>query len=196
MIDLPDHPSPNGCDIGLMDFGATLTPPLGGPVQRINRLGSRFKISVSLPPMTEKAGRKWIVRLVQGKREGIRTELPLLGFEPGPVGTVRINGASQSGSSLIVDGATPNYAFREGQPFSIETGGKHHLYMVKTETIANATGQATLPITPPLRRPHLDNDLCHFAKPMIEGLIEGDEVMWNFALGNFVGLSFGIAESQ
>lgn len=197
MIDLPDWPTPNGADLALQDFGAFLTPALGGPVQRVNRMGSRFKISVSMPPLTSaKVGRQWVSRLVQGKSEGVRMPLPLLDFDPGLPGTVLVNGAGQTGSSLIVDGATPNYIFREGQPFSILTGGKHHLYLVRTETIANGSGQATLPISPMLRRPHADNDPCHFGEPMIEGFISGDELSWNLSLEHLIGIQFDIAESQ
>lgn len=196
MIDLPDWPSPNGAEGALTDWGAFLTPGLGGPVQRVNRMGSRFRWSFTMPVMILKHGRQWISRLSQGKFEGARMPLPLLGFDPGQPGTVRINGAGQSGTSLIVDGATPAYAFREGQFFSIETAGKHHLYMVTAETLADGAGAATLPITPMLRRQHADNDMCHFAEPMIEGFIHGDEMMWEYALGNFVGLQFAIAESQ
>jgi hypothetical protein len=196
MIDLPDYPSPNDANVGLQDFGAFLTPGLGGPVQRINRLGDRFRISATMPPMPTKTGRKWVARLIRGKREGVRMEYPLLDFAPGATGTILINGAAQAGSSLIVDGATPQYVFREGQPFSILTGGKHHLYFVATETVANGSGQATLPLTTMLRRPHADNDPCHFAKPMIEGFVMGDELSWNLSIHHLIGLQFDIAESQ
>lgn len=197
MIDLPEWPEPNGAEIGLMDFGAFLTPGLGGPVQRINRMGSRFRGNFTMPVMkSEKAGRQWVSRLVRGKQEGVRMPLPLLDFDPGSPGTVLINGAGQSGSSLIVDGAEPYYVFREGQFFSIETASKHHLYMVATETIASVTGTATLPITPMLRRQHANNDACHFAEPMIEGFIHGDEFAWSLAIGSFTELQFAIAESQ
>lgn len=197
MIDLPDWPQPNAADPSLVDFGALLTPALGGPVQRVNRMGTRFRIRVSMPPLTSaKVGRQWVARLVQGKSEGVRMRFPLLDFNPGATGTILVNGAGQSGNSLTVDGATSAYVFREGQPFSILTGGKHHLYLVRTETIANASGQATVPITPMLRRPHADNDVCHFATPMIEGFIAGDELSWNLSVERVVGIQFDIAESQ
>lgn len=197
MIDLPDFPSPNDATSALVDFGAFLTPALGGPVQRVNRMGTRYKIAVSMPPMTSKqVGRIWVNRLIKGKQEGARMPYPLLDFDPGSPGTVLINGAGQSGTSLIVDGATPNYIFREGQPFSILTGGKHHLYMVGAETIASGTGTATLPLSTMLRRQHADNDPCHFGEPMIEGFIQGDELSWNLSLEHLIGIQFDITESQ
>lgn len=197
MIDLPEWPMPNNADVALVDWGSVLTPGLGGPAQRVNRMGSRFRISVTYPPLpSKKEGRIFVSRLVRGKSEGVRMPFPLLDFDPGAPGDVRVNGSGQTGSTLVVTTATPNYVFREGQYFSIETGGKHHLYMVAEETIANGFGQASIPISPMLRRPHLANDVCHFGKPMIEGFIGGDEISWNLSVEHLISIPFDITESQ
>lgn len=197
MIDLPDYPSPNSASPALIDFGAFLTPSLGGPVQRVSRMGSRFRIAVTMPPMPSvQLGRQWVSRLIRGKSEGVRMPFPLLSFNPGAPGTVLVNGASQAGSSLSVDGATANYAFREGQFFSIVNSGKHHLHMVTAETIASALGAATLPIAPMLRKSPADNAVCHFAEPMIEGFIMGEEFPWSLSVEHLIGLEFQIVESE
>lgn len=197
MIDLPDSPSPVSANPGLIDFGSILTPALGGPMQKVDRLGNRFKITVTMPPMSNpKMGRIWIARLIRGKSEGVRMEWPLQGFKPGTPGSILVNGASQSGRFLIADGATPGYVAREGQFFSIETNSQHFLYMVAEETIFNASGQATLPIEPMLRVSPANNDPCHFGKPMIEGLIMGDQFDWEMALANYIGLSFDLVEME
>lgn len=197
MIDLPDYPSPNGANPALIDFGAFLTPSLGGPVQRISRMGSRFRISVTMPPMpSAQVGRQWVSRLLRGKSEGVRMPYPLLSFNPGLPGAVLVNGASQSGETLVVDGATPNYVFREGQFFSIVNSGKHHLHMVTAETIASNTGTATLPIAPMLRKSPANNAVCHFDDPMIEGFILGEEFSWNLSIEHLIGLEFQIVESE
>ncbi len=140
-------------------------------------------------------GRRWVSRLMRGKTEGVRMEYPLLSFDPGAPGSPTVNGSGQTGTSLLVDAGTPNYVYREGQPFSILTGGRHHLYFVRTETIASNTGTATLPVTPMLRVAHLDNDVCHFGKPMIEGYILGDEFMWSMSLEHHIGIAFDIIEA-
>jgi hypothetical protein len=195
MIDLPDWAVPNGCDVGLVDFGGFLTPGLGGAVQRIDRMGNRFRVSVSFPPFLSKdRGRIMVSRLIRGKTEGIRIEFPLLGFKPGSPGSVLVNGAGQSGRSLILDGATPNYAFREGQPFSLVHSGQHYLHFVDAEVIANGTGQATLSISPMLRIEPADNAVCHFGKPMIEGYILGDEWRWQMSLEHHIAIQFDIEE--
>jgi hypothetical protein len=134
--------------------------------------------------------------LIRGKQEGVRIPWPLQGFDPGLPGDIRVNGASQSGRSLIVDGATPNYVFREGQFFSIETASQHYMYMVTGEVIANGSGAATLAIEPMLRTAPADNDVCHFGKPMIEGFIMGDQFQWEMALADFVGMAFDVVEAE
>jgi len=184
----------------LVDFGAFLTPSLGGPVQRVQRMGSRFKIACTMPPMPNPVlGRQWISRLVRGKQEGARMAWPLQGFDPGTPGDPKVSAPSGpiSGRSLPLNGATPNYIFREGQFFSLKSAaGRHYLYMVTTETIASATGTATLPIEPMLRIPATENNELHFGKPLIEGFIMGEAFQWEMALANFVGMSFELVEIE
>jgi hypothetical protein len=197
MIDLPEYPAPSAATPALVDFGAFLTPALGGPVQRVERMGNRFKISCTMPPMPNlKLGRQWVARLVRGKQEGVRMPWPLLGFDPGSPGNVLVNAAGQSGRSLVIKGATPNYIFREGQFFSVVINGRHYLYMVTAEVIASAAGAATLAIEPMLRLSPPANAVCWFGKPMVEGFIMGDSFQWEMALANFVGVSFDLVEIE
>jgi hypothetical protein len=197
MITLPDNPSPASAAPALVDFGAFLTPSLGGPVQRVERMGNRFAISVAMPPMLNPiVGRQWIAKLIRGKQEGVRMPWPLQGFDPGNPGPILVNAAAQAGRSLVVKGATPNYIFREGQFFSVEINGQHYMYMVTAETFASAAGAATLPIEPMIRKSPPANAVCNFGKPMIEGFIVGDRFAWEMQLAHFIGLSFDIAEIE
>jgi len=196
MIDLPTWPQPASATPIYLDKGGILPGGGGASDQRLNKLGDRWGLSVTMPPMeSPKVGRQWVSRLVQAKREGGRISWPLQGFDPGAPGDIRVNGIGQAGSTLVVDGATPNYVAREGQFFSIITNGARFVYMVKTETIFNDLGQANVPITPPLRFEHLDNDVCEFGAPIIEGFIQGDQWQWDWAVKNLtMPLQFEIHE--
>lgn len=196
MIDLPLSPAPAAATPALLFFGAQLTPALGGPVQQVERMGTRFRLSVTMPPMRGATARQWVARLVRGKSAGVRMPFPLLDFDPGIPGQFLVNGGGQSGKALAIDGGRPNYVFREGQFFSILTGGQHYLHMVTAETIASGAGAGTIPIEPMLRVSPADNAELHVARPMIEGFIAGEELSWEMGLAHFQQWAFDIAEAE
>lgn len=195
MIELPDWAVPNAATLGYIDFGSFLNPGLGGEVQRLDRMGNRHKLAVGFPPLrSADKGRIFVSRVIRGKTEGVRMEVPLLGFKPGAPGNPLVDGAGQAGRSLVADGFTPNYTIREGQWFSLAHDGRHYLHSVDAGVTANATGQVTLSISPMLRIEPDDNDVLHFAKPMIEGYITGEELMWSLSLEHNIGIEFELVE--
>ncbi|AHE55540.1 hypothetical protein [Sphingomonas sanxanigenens] len=197
MIDLPTDIGGVQATPRLLDFGGFLEPSLGGEVQRLNRLGSRFALSVTLPPLeSDREGRIWVSRLLRGKTEGARWEYPLLDFDPGNPGSFVVNGAGQAGKQLAVRGGTSRYAFKEGQPLSIFIGGRHYLHFVDSQVIATASGTATIMITPMLRVPPADGDALHVARPMIEGLLMGDETQWQISADRLLAIAFEIHERR
>lgn len=198
MIDLPEYPQPASATFSEMDFGSVIGSGLGGEDQRINRLGNRHRLQVTMPPMLHpKLGRQWVIALKRAMKEGGRMRFPLQGFDPGAPGSVLVNGGTATGSTLPVKGATPNYAFRAGQAFSIVTGGRHYLYFNAVEVLADASGNATLTIDPPLRKQPANNDVCHFGVPMFEGFVEGDEIAAQMSPGTLLEpLQFSIREAR
>lgn len=194
MITLPTDPAPVGASPSLIDFGGFLEPGLGGEVQRLDRMGNRFAISVSMPPMQIETGRVFISRLIRGKTEGVRMEYPLCDFNPGAPGTPRVNGAGQAGRLLVCDGFMPGYQVKEGQPFTVVTDGRYYLYFSDAAVTANGSGQLTLQFSPMLRAGPADNDLLLFTQPLIEGFIHGEEWRWSMDLNRMVGIEFDVRE--
>jgi hypothetical protein len=197
MIDLPAHPAPSAATPSLIDFGGFLEPMLGGAVQRIERLGNRFRINVTMPPLpSADLGRVWLSRLLRGKSEGARMEYPLLGFDPGVPGAPVVDLAGQAGRTLNLRGLTPAYAIREGQPFSVQNAaGRHFLHFADAGVVVASNGKAAVPLSPMLRFAFADGATCHFTKPMIEGFIKGDAFDWEMSLEHNLGLSFTIDEA-
>lgn len=194
---LPTTPGPQSAKVRAIDFGSTLTPPLGGTDQRINRLGNRWAIDVTMPVIINKnEGMAFVARLVRGKTEGLRMEFPLNGFNPGSPGSPVVNGSSQAGRVLNMTGFTPNYTVQEGQFFSIFSGGVHYLYQSDEIKAADASGVLSLTINPLLRVSPASGDVCNFAVPMIEGLVEGRDWQWDYAVAGVVGIEFSIKERK
>lgn len=194
---LPSTPAPQVATPSYVDFGSTLTPALGGAEQRINRLGNRFRLAVTMPPMENKdEGRVFIARLIRGRSEGVRMKFPLSGFNPGSPGSPVVNGGGQSGRLLQLRGFNSGYTVKEGQFFSIEKNGSHYLYQADEEVSADNSGIMQLTINPLLRASPADGATCHFVEPMIEGLIEGSDWQWDYALDYSVGIEFVIKERR
>lgn len=196
MIELPSTPAPADAVIRPVDFGAVLTPPLGGALQRINRLGNRHAVTFTMPTMRyEPDGRIWAARLVQAQTGGARMRFYQPGFDPGDPGDPVVDGAGQLGSSINLRGFTPGYQIREGQAFSVTRGSRHYLMMAAGNVTANSSGEAEVPLTQMIRALLYDGDECHFVQPMIEGLLTGDAISWALHPGRVAdGFSFTITE--
>jgi hypothetical protein len=188
-IILPLSPSLQGATPHLLDWAGTLTPPLGGSLQILDRLGSRHSIDLKLPPIpTEPAGRIWASRLKQAKRQGALYRFPQYGFRIGAPGAPQVGANGQAGTSLALTGFTPGYAIRDGQWFSLVTGGRRYLYSASSGAVANSSGAATVQIEPPLRISPVAGDLAEFAVPMIEGVLSGNDLSWEHLTAPYVDL--------
>ena len=163
----------------LVDFGGPLRPPLGGPVQTLHRLGTRFALDFTLPPMrAEPDGRTFAAALMAAKLSGA-----YLAFgQDGPV----VDGAAQSGTTLNLRGFAAGYVVRAGQFFSIVHNSRRYLHFASAATTANGTGHMALPILPMLRFLTTDADVCEFAAPIIEGSLSGNEVAWSRPASRYV----------
>jgi hypothetical protein len=202
MIDLPDFPSPNGAVPRVQDFGGFLDPSSGAEVQRINRLGNRYAVSITLPRLENKRnGRIWVNRLVKGQKAGVRLPYPLLDFHPGTPNRadgspIVVDGAGQAGTNLAIMNGVPGYAYLEGQPVSLEIGGQHFFDFIAEPAVVGANGKVTVTLSQMLRKPPTTGSILHVAEPKIEGFVRGNEVSWELALDRTIGLSFEIWERR
>lgn len=195
-IDLSDVPW-RTAKVRMLDFGGELTPPLGGPVQRINRLGTRFAIDVALAPVSqEPEGRRLTSLLRQAKTEGALFAFPQPGLAIGAPGTPVVDGAVAGGSTVPLAGLTANYAIRMGQFMSFVHGGRRYLHAAVAEAVADATGDVEVTIEPMLRVSLSDEDEVEIGRPMLEGLLEGGDLEHEIMYEPFIALGFSIAESE
>lgn len=193
---LPPKPAIRTAAPRLLDFGAVLTPPGGGPSQRLNRLGNRFAVDVVAATSRSGAeGRILVARLMRALTEGVL--LPFWqGLDVGTPGTPQVNGGGQQGSTLQLKGFTSGYAVREGQFFSIIYGGRRYLHAAAADVTASDTGTMALPIVPMLRISPNDGATCEFVQPMIEGFLAGNQVQWQLQLAPYTDVSFTVTEAE
>lgn len=197
-ISLPADPAPNGATPFLRDFGGVLTPSLGGPELRINRVGTRFGLRVTMPPLlSDEAGRLFVARLLQARFDRLLMEWPLLDFDPGTPGAPLISAAVSGGSVIAIKGLAAGYQVREGQFFSIVHGGRRYVHMFTAGATADSSGLISAATIFPILRTSLSvNDVLELAQPMIEGnVLPGDELSWDVDTARLIGLSFSVSEA-
>lgn len=192
MIDLPLRPGSVSLEWRRVDYGGRQTPALGGAISRVNRLGSRLAVSVSLPPMMPDVGRAWVAALDAAVELGARWRIRQPGLVIGTPGTPVVDGAGQAGRSLSIRAAQPHYVFRAQQLVTI--GGR--LAMLASGVMVAADGTASLPLTAPLRAEPVDGEPVDVAGPTIEGLLEGDGLSWTVDRARRYGLGFAITEAR
>ena len=196
MIELPAGVVPNAIAPALMDFGATQEPSSGAETLRIDRPGNRYRVQMSLPPQRMAGhGRVIVSRMIRAKREGLRVPFHLVGVNQGIPGAPVVDGAGQKGMSIALRGLSPHYAAKEGYWLSIVDGEQHYLHNVAGTVIAGADGRAVLPLSEMLRAPFADGAKVHLARPMIEGMLAGDEQQWEYSLAYNVAIQFEIRET-
>ena len=196
-IALPTCPLPDSMQPFLRDFGGHLTPFLGGPEQRINRIGTRFGVRYAMPPMEGEDARAFVARLMRGRFDRMLMPWPATEFDFGDPGDPIISATAGGGSAISVGGLDLGYTIREGQFFSILRSGRRYVHMSTGDVTPNGSGIAAVGIFPPLRTAISAGDGVELETPMIEGLVSpGDEIGWSIALELETALAFSVVESK
>jgi hypothetical protein len=192
---LPSMPGPSSAQPSYIDYGGILRPFLGGDDQKLNRLGDRFALVVTMPPMPTAAAMVWVSRLIQAQKSGAIMEWPQPDFDTGNPGFPAVRGSGAGGTSLPLKSVVAAYRILEGQFMSVIHGGRRYLHMANADAVMNGSGQTTLSVSPMIRPVLNDGDVVEIAKPMIEGFLEGNALTWNIDLARTVGLQFTIREA-
>lgn len=179
----------------LRDFGADLTPPFGGEVQRFSRLGARFSVSIMYPPMEKHVAEDLIGALVDASttNDTVIVTMPMAPLAAS-VGSPAVSGGGQAGAVLDADGFSGGLV-RRGALFSFEAGGRHYLHMVR-QAVTPSGGAASLAIGPMLRAQPADGADLDFAAPKLEGFIGGQDIEWDVDDAMHYGLSLTVFENK
>lgn len=109
----------------------------------------------------------------------------------GPAGLV--NGAGQSGYSVATDGWTAGAAILPEGSY-ITVGGE--LKLVTAAVTANGSGQATIPIEPPLRYAPADNSAIVITEPyVIMSMSDQNGASWGLRAPRFHGFELSFEEA-
>lgn len=150
--------------------------------------GQRWEAQVELVPMTQARARAWISFLTKLKGSlytfylGDYSQQSVRGSASTTPGTPLVDGASQTGAELAIDGC-PELAtgyLLEGDYISLGTSTSKRLYMVLEDVNIDSGGSAVLDIYPNLQVTPGDNDAVTVSGAEGVFRLNGNPRTWSF----------------
>lgn len=173
-------PRPSSLEWGLQSNTLSFTSPLNGTVQTLELPGARWKASFILENLPASDSALMEAFLIQLRGQAGRFYLWNFARETprgSAGGTPLVNGAGQSGTSLIIDGCAASQTnwMLAGDYFGVNG----ELKMLTAPVNTNGSGQATLVFEPPLRSSPADNAAITLTKPICKMMLASNTVRWN-----------------
>lgn len=174
-----------------------------GAQQVIRHQGQWWEADITMPPMSRDEADEFIAFALQlDGRFGTFTMIPPDAATPRgsasvTPGTPLVNGASQSGAELAIDGAPVSATgyLKAGDYIQLGTGQTTKLHKVVADADTDGSGQVTLDIWPRLRSSPADD-----ATVVVSGaaglfrLVDGT-YSWTVDVANFYGATFSVIEA-
>lgn len=171
--------------------------------QVISYGGQSWEADISLPPMSRDDAEEWVSFLLQLK--GLEGTF-LLGDPSGATprgsaasvaGTPVVNGASQTGGSLAIDGlpASATGYLKAGDYIQLGSGLGATLHKVLKDVDSNASGEATLDVYPSVRSAPEDGATVTVSSAKGVFRLSSNQTQWSINEVTFFGLTFGAQEA-
>lgn len=163
----------------------TFESPLNRNAQRVELGGQRWRANWTLPPMTKANAAPWIAFFMKlkGQVNTFTASDPDWQTNLGAwSGTPLVNGAGQTGNSLIIDGCTNSITGwgKAGDYFNVASS----LHRLTADCNTNGSGQTTLVFEPPAYVAPADNAAITVNPATIEmRLIDDSSGEWESSFG-------------
>ena len=178
---------------------AVTTSPFTFQTQVHQHQGEFWRTVISLPPMLRANANIWLSFLLQlrGRRGtfkiGDQDAKSITGVA---TGTIRVNGASQTGNQVALDGFanSTNNVFKAGDYIQIGS----YLYMVIEDVNSNGSGEANVKIEPALRssiETINDDTTVVYSNTTTLMRLDTNELGWQTDKVSKYGISFSASEA-
>lgn len=179
------------------------TSPFNFKQQTYQFQGQRWEADITLPQMNRENAEEWVAFLMKlyGQKGTFLLGDPLGGTARGSAssaaGTPVVNGASQTGGTLAIDGlpASATGYLKAGDYIQLGSAATAQLYKVLNDADSNGSGEATLDIWPNLRSSPADGATVVVADAKGVFRLASNESNWNINNLAFYGITFGAVES-
>lgn len=179
------------------------TSPFSFKQQTYQFSGQRWEADIQLPAMQRDNAEEWVAFLMSlyGQKGTFLLGDPLGATAQGSAstaaGTPVVNGASQTGGTLAIDGlpaSATNY-LKAGDYIQLGSGATSQLYKVLTDASSNGSGEATLDIWPNLRSSPADGATVVVANAKGVFRLNDNATSWDINRMALYGIAFGAVES-
>lgn len=161
----------------------TFQSPLTNAVQTSSRKGSLWRASLQFNNLSGDDRQEMQAFLVKLNGQQHRFTLHDHSYTRRGAGggTLLVNGASQSGTTLVCDGATAsvNNYLRAGDYISFN----NELHMVVADANSDSSGNVNLSIAPPIRKTPSDNAVVDYLTPVSGVFMLAGPASWDTQLG-------------
>lgn len=152
---------PNYVVMELVGNTAIYSSALTGAAQTVDRGGFHWSLAYTFTALRNDDRADLLGTIVGLRSQANRLRIPVYDNPKRGAygGTPLVAGASQTGSSIDLDGCSVSVTnwIRKGDYFSIDVNGEHELKMASDDASSDATGAITIPFEPRLRASPLDN---------------------------------------
>ena len=199
-LSLPTHTGIRSIEFRAINAVAYSRSPFTFQGQAFAYAGQMWQADITLPAMKRSDAEKWIAWLVS-----LRGQLGtfLLGDPLGctargaATGTPLVNGSSQTGGSLVIDGAATSVTgwLKAGDYIQLGTGSSATLHKVLQDANSDGSGNVTLDIWPHIRTAPADNSTVTVSNTKGLFRLSSNEQSWSINEASIYGLTFGAMEA-
>lgn len=186
-ITIPRLPQ-SSIEITLNSLSTDQKPYLGGPVQRIARMGDKWSVKVDARPMHARQAGPIVVALMQGLSDKVVFEVRQSGVDLSDQANGIVSGNARGRSLTIAEEA--GQAKFVGQFFNVVKNGVHYLHQI------TAVSGRVLSFYPMLKVALTGGETLIFNEPKIEGFLSQNTQGWTVGMVANLGVSFTITEAQ
>ena len=202
ILALPASPKFSAAQFKLVTNSLHHTSSADGTTQTVLLPGPHWMLEAALPPMLRAAAEEWLAFLadLDGMTGRFFAGDPL-GKTPRGVatGTPLVNGASQTGGSLITDGWTVSITgiLKKGDYIAYDTpSGVRMLHKLIAAANSDGGGNATLSVKPVIRESPANNQAIITSNATcVMRLLDNNQAGWEEELGDFYRIGFTAIES-
>jgi hypothetical protein len=191
-LSLPSAPKFRSSTFRLVSPTQLFRSPLNGVTQTVALDGDRWEASFELPPMLRAQAALWqsFFAKLRGRAGRFYAYDPDARAPRGTIaGTPLVNGASQTGSTLNIDGVTNGTTLLEGDYIAFDTSVGRELKMVTADVTASG-GAMAVAISPPIRTSPANNETIITASPTCVMMLADDAMEWAADHMSVYGISF------